>query len=315
VLLAQDVSTFRVDLRTVCRPDGRVAIRIPAGGVRRAEPGTRGPLRFEARPSPAGTTVEVWGPPSTSADEVDWALEAARGWVGLADTPEDLGEMVEDSTVLRKAVAATGEVRLSRMPRVSEALGRAVLEQLVQGVESRRTMRQVAALVGTAVDGMHTWPTAAQLGRVDAWTLRRCGVSLRNAQALHAAAVDDSRLQQAARVALSSGRFGDLDRRLRALPGVGAWTSAETRLRLGDADAVSVGDYHLPTIVGGALGGPVGDGPDGAWTDDGMLQLLAPFAGQRGRVITLLERAVMARPERRTSRRAPRPALSAHRYW
>jgi 3-methyladenine DNA glycosylase/8-oxoguanine DNA glycosylase len=63
------------------------------------------------------------------------------------------------------------------------------------------------------------------------------------------------------------------DRRLRSLPGIGPWTAAEVRQRsCGDAVAVSVGDYHIPWLVGWALAGRPVD-------DAGMLDLLAPHAG------------------------------------
>ena len=75
----------------------------------------------------------------------------------------------------------------------------------------------------------------------------------------------------------------DATRRLRALPGIGAWTAAEVSLvALGDADAVSVGDYHLPHHVAWALAGEArGD-------DERMLELLEPYRGHRGRVLRLL---------------------------
>jgi 3-methyladenine DNA glycosylase/8-oxoguanine DNA glycosylase len=59
---------------------------------------------------------------------------------------------------------------------------------------------------------------------------------------------------------------------------------AETaRLALGDPDAVSVGDFHLPNLVAWALAGePRGD-------DARLLELLEPYRGQRGRVQVLLE--------------------------
>ena len=76
-----------------------------------------------------------------------------------------------------------------------------------------------------------------------------------------------------------------LDRALRSVPGIGVWTSAEVRQRvLGDPDAVSVGDYHLPSVVGWAL--------TGAKTDDaGMLALLEPYRGHRHRAVRLVELA------------------------
>ncbi|CAN5784205.1 hypothetical protein BH23ACT8_BH23ACT8_19100 [soil metagenome] len=203
---------------------------------------------------------------------------------------------------------APGPVRLGTLPRVGEALGRAILGQLVQGLEAAISTAQVAAAVGTpARGGLWCWPTARQIGGAQHPTLRRCGISGRAVRALHAGAVEDRRLEAA------RSDLGHLDARLRQLPGVGVWTSAETRLALGDPDAVSVGDYHLPSVVGTALTGE--QRPRAAWTDVEMVELLEPFAGQRGRIIRLCERAAARRLVSRPARRAPRAALSAHRYW
>ena len=78
---------------------------------------------------------------------------------------------------------------------------------------------------------------------------------------------------------------------LRSIPGVGAWTAAEVGLRaFGDPDAVSVGDFHLPHLVSWALAG------EPRATDERMLELLAPYAGQRGRVVRLLEASGIRAP-------------------
>jgi 3-methyladenine DNA glycosylase/8-oxoguanine DNA glycosylase len=73
-------------------------------------------------------------------------------------------------------------------------------------------------------------------------------------------------------------------KRLRAIPGVGAWTAAETaRSAFGDPDALSLGDFHMPNLVAWALAGePRGD-------DARMLELLEPYRGQRGRLVRILE--------------------------
>jgi 3-methyladenine DNA glycosylase/8-oxoguanine DNA glycosylase len=90
-------------------------------------------------------------------------------------------------------------------------------------------------------------------------------------------------------------------RRLRAVPGMGEWTAAEVAQRaLGDADAVSVGDYHVAKNVTYALEGTVGD-------DARMLELLRPYAGHRFRVQRLLERSGTGRP-----RRGPRLSVPTH---
>jgi 3-methyladenine DNA glycosylase/8-oxoguanine DNA glycosylase len=68
------------------------------------------------------------------------------------------------------------------------------------------------------------------------------------------------------------------------VPGIGPWTAAEVGVRaLGDPDAVSVGDFHLPNLVAYALARE----PRG--TDARMLELLEPYRGQRARVVRLLE--------------------------
>ncbi len=88
--------------------------------------------------------------------------------------------------------------------------------------------------------------------------------------------------------------LGDAERLqgwLRSLPGIGAWTAAETaRLALGDPDAVSVGDFHLPNLVAWVLAGE-------ARADDArMLELLEPYRGHRGRVQCLLEASGLRAP-------------------
>lgn len=313
VLLASDRVRTPVRLDRVIRADGarRGAVVTRDGArFRRAEPGSCGPLLFAATANPDGTVLEVWGPAATPAEERERALEDAAGWVGLRDDLATASQVMSAFPELRRLTDLVGEVRLSRMPKVAEAYGRSVVEQLVQSAEARRSIAQMVACAGTRVTRTTwLWPGPAVLGATPMWDLRRCGISGRMIRALHAGAVEAPRLERA------RGDWDALDRRLRALPGAGPWTSAETRVRLGDADAVSVGDYNFPTIVGYALAGPDGDGPDGEWTDAGMLALLAPYAGQRGRVIRLAAMAAARGVVPRKGRRAPRAAYSVHRYW
>jgi 3-methyladenine DNA glycosylase/8-oxoguanine DNA glycosylase len=80
--------------------------------------------------------------------------------------------------------------------------------------------------------------------------------------------------------------------RLRVVPGVGEWTAAETALRaFGDPDAVSVGDFHLADLVVHALTGRA------RGTDAQMLDLLVPWAGQRARVVRLIELSGVTPPK------------------
>jgi 3-methyladenine DNA glycosylase/8-oxoguanine DNA glycosylase len=112
---------------------------------------------------------------------------------------------------------------------------------------------------------------------------------------------------RAAQVAAALERTVDLphqeaDRRLRSLPGVGVWTSAEVRFRAhGDADAVSFGDYHVAKDIGWALTGTPVD-------DDALAELLEPYRPHRHRVQRLVGLAGLHRP-RRGPRMAPRRHL------
>ena len=92
-----------------------------------------------------------------------------------------------------------------------------------------------------------------------------------------------------------------MERKLRTIPGVGVWTAAETMQRAhGDPDSPSVGDYHLPKMVGWTL---IGEPVD----DDGMLELLEPWRGHRQRIMRLIE-LVGVLP-----RFAPRMTIEDHR--
>ena len=114
----------------------------------------------------------------------------------------------------------------------------------------------------------------------------------------------------AARVADSLERISGLDadeadRRLRSLPGIGVWTSAEVRQRaFGDADAVSFGDYHVAKDIGWALTGEQMD-------DVQLAELLEPWRPHRGRVQALVAMAGLRRP-RQGPRMAPRTHLPTH---
>ncbi len=85
---------------------------------------------------------------------------------------------------------------------------------------------------------------------------------------------------------------------LRSLPGIGEWTAAETVQRaFGDADALSVGDYHLATMVGRSLlGRPIDDAA--------MVELLEPLRPHRQRAVRLLEASGLAHNPRFGARQA-----------
>jgi 3-methyladenine DNA glycosylase/8-oxoguanine DNA glycosylase len=176
-------------------------------------------------------------------------------------------------------------LRLTRAGRVMPFLVPTVLGQKVTGFEQKRAWRQLvtrhgAPAPGPAPAGMRVAPVPAVWKRVPSWQWHTAGVGpQRSDTVMRAVAVGES-LERTANMDAA-----EASRRLRTIPGIGAWTAAETVQRShGDPDTVSVGDYHLSKQVGWAL---VGERVD----DDAMLELLEPWRGHRQRVVRLIEAA------------------------
>jgi 3-methyladenine DNA glycosylase/8-oxoguanine DNA glycosylase len=237
----------------------------------------------------------AWGPGAA------WLLQELPGMLGADD---DRAGFDPAHPVLRELSVRYQGVRVGRSGRVLEALVPAVLEQKVVGVEARRAWRYLllkfgGPAPGPAPAGMRVCPPPRIWCRIPSWEWHRAGVEGVRARTIIGAAEVAGRLEEI--VTMTSGAA---DRRLRSLPGIGVWTSAEVRQRAcGDADAVSVGDYHLPSAVGWALAGRVVD-------DAGMLELLAPYAGHRHRAARLVELGGIHPP-----RRGPRMSVRDYRSF
>ena len=260
------------------RGSGDPAFRVPGDGTiwRAARtPDGPGTLRLVADgPRSHGRVcARAYGPGA------GWLLDALPGMLGAHDDP---GSFAPRHPRLARAATAVPGLRIGRLGSVFDMLVPAVLEQKVVGREAWRAWRYLVRRYGEVAPGpapdgrpMHVPPPPSVWAGVPSWEWHRAG----------AEAVRARTIITAARVAdrLEGHDSAETDRRLRSLPGIGVWTSAEIRQRaLGDADAVSVGDYHLPSIVGWSLTGEKTD-------DDGMLELLRPYAGHRYRVTRLLE--------------------------
>jgi hypothetical protein len=303
--------------RTSLTPEGPGTLRIAparpaspeaAPGALRPE-STLGALRPEATlgARPPGATLGAAPEAVTVIRAAAWGPGAAwllRELPGLLGGDDDRAGFAPAHPVLRELSARHPGVRVGRSGRVLEALVPAVLEQKVVGVEARRAWRYLLLKFGDpapgpAPAGMRVPPPAATWRRIPSWEWHRAGVEGVRARTIIGAAEVAGRLEEI--VTMPSGAA---DRRLRSLPGIGVWTSAEVRQRAcGDADAVSVGDYHLPSAVGWALAGRVVD-------DAGMLELLAPYAGHRHRAARLVELGGIRPP-----RRGPRMSVRDYRAF
>lgn len=221
-----------------------------------------------------------------------WLLDSLPGLVGADD---DLSGFAVHHEVLRGLAVP----RIGRSGLVFEALVPAVLEQKVVGREAWRAWRYLLRTYGTqppgpAPEGMRVMPEPEVWRQIPAWDWHRAGAEAVRARTIATAAWHAAKLEAAADSA-------SLDRLLRALPGIGVWTSAEVRQRcFGDADAVSVGDFHLAKIVGWALTGEKAD-------DAEMMRLLEPYRGHRHRACVLVGLSGLRPPARG-------PRLSARDY-
>jgi 3-methyladenine DNA glycosylase/8-oxoguanine DNA glycosylase len=187
-------------------------------------------------------------------------------------------------------------LRLGRTGQVLEALIPAIIEQRVPGADAFRSWRVLVTKYGTsppgpAPAGMRVPPSAQAWRDIPSWEFHRANVDPRRAQAVVGAARRAESLER-----LVARPSAEAREALRSLPGVGVWTAAETAQRaFGDADAVSVGDYHIPKMIGWTLlGRPVDDAV--------MLELLEPMRPHRHRVVRLLEASGLAYEPRRGAR-------------
>lgn len=291
-----------LDLCLTLAPHGRgrfdPALRFEASGSAwRATRTPDGPatLFIELEPGGARARVRAWGPGAPHA------LGSVDALLGLDDDPTAL---VPCHPAVADAVRRLAGLRIGRTGNVMEALVPAILEQKVTRTEAWRAYRAIIGRWGEDAPGppgLRVPPTAATLAALPYHAFHPVGLERRRAELIRAVAREAPRLEQLA--ATAAGPGGDPEpayRALRAFPGIGPWTVAEVGARaLGDPDAVSVGDAHLPNTVAWALAGE----PRG--TDERMLELLEPYRGQRGRVIRLLEATWRAAP-RYGPRVAPR---------
>lgn len=223
----------------------------------------------------------AWGPGA------GWILHHLPDWLGASD---DLRGFRPRHRVLADGARRLGGPRVGRTGLVMEALIPAILEQKVTGGESRRGWAWLVRRYGDPAPGpaagLVVFPGPQTWRSIPSWDWHRAGVGPQRAATCVRAAAVAARLEQV--VDMTSD---DADKRLQAVPGIGAWTSAEVRARaLGDPDAVSVGDVHVPRMITYALTGEVSD------SDEQMLAALRPYEGHRFRVQRILERVGVATP-------------------
>lgn len=271
-----------VDVRTSLRPlvVGRDAtIRLAPDGVLRAWRTPAGPATLRVRVTGTTADAEAWGPGA------DWALGQAPALLGAHDDPTTFDPA---DPLVRRAHRRRPGLRFGRTGTIADVLLPLVLQQKVTALEAVRTWMRMVARWGQPApgpfDGLRLVAPVARFASLTTYELHELGVERRRAVTFIEASRRMARLEEATAMPPEQAFL-----RLTALPGIGPWTAnLVLRIACGDADRVEVGDFHVPDHVAWNLAGE----PRG--TDARMLELLAPFAGHRGRVVRLL--ALEGRP-------------------
>ncbi|MBV8861269.1 MAG: DNA-3-methyladenine glycosylase 2 family protein [Mycobacterium sp.] len=242
-----------------------------------------------SRAAPDAVHCAAWG---SGAEEFLDTLPAMLG----AD--DDASDFAPTDPTVAAAHRRVPHLRLGRTGRVLEALIPAVLEQRVPGADAFRSWRRLVTKFGTPPPGpaptrMRVPPSADTWRRIPSWEFHRANVDPGRARTVVSCAQRASSLERL--TSWPAARARDV---LTSLPGVGVWTAAETAQRaFGDPDALSVGDYHIPKMIGWTLlGRPIADAD--------MVELLEPMRPHRHRVVRLLEASGLAYEPRRGARLA-----------
>jgi len=217
--------------------------------------------------------VEAWGPGA------EWLLERAPALCGALDDP---AAFQPDQPLLRHLTRRHPGLRIGRTEAVFETALFVALEQRVATRDAWSSWRGLVRAFGEPAPGplAGLWapPSPERLAHTPYEAFHRFGVERRRADLVRRLAIVARRLDETAQLSLEIAY-----RRFMAITGVGPWTAARVGLiALGDPDAVTVGDLHIPHMVTLALAG------ERRGSDERMLELLEPYRGHRGRVIRLL---------------------------
>jgi 3-methyladenine DNA glycosylase/8-oxoguanine DNA glycosylase len=238
-----------------------IASRTPAGAAT---------LHIARHNGSVGT--RAWGPGA------EWAVMHAPELCGEGD---DDSSFVPDHPLLARLRREGCGMRMPRTGVVFEAIVPTVLGQLVTSEEARASYKHLVNSLGEPAPGpvrLKLPPSSQVLARTPYWAFHRFGVERRRADVIIRAARSAKRLEETVTMDMASAY-----RRMLAFPGIGPWTAAKVAMvALGDADAVPLGDYHLPHSIGYAFDGTARS------SDERMLEILEPYRGHRGRVVRLM---------------------------
>lgn len=250
--------------------------------------------------------VEVLANGGATSEEIERAIEAARGLSAADDDPTDFLKMAKSHPLLAE-LANDSDPRLRSTPTIFESLASAILEQLVTGFEARLSAWRLWRIAGAQVPGtdLVAAPTAQAVAKVPGWRFHEIGVGSKRAATLVQVARRGSSIER-----LRDGGPESFVERIQSLPGIGPWTANyAARNALAWSDAVPLGDFHAPFVISEAFGVRGLRRDDPAAADRAMLEVLEPFRPHRARVALLLESYAVQ------TRNRPLPRVDPHRRY
>jgi 3-methyladenine DNA glycosylase/8-oxoguanine DNA glycosylase len=247
----------------------------------------QGPVTVAFRVVDGQVRADTWGPGS------DWALEQLPRLLGADD---DLDGFAPHHPIVRMLSERFPIPRIGATGRWFEAMATAAIGQRVVRGDAGASRTRLSRRHGSPAPGpspIPLFPDPATILTITDHEFHAVGIERARARVVRVAAKHTERLERLGREAPADARSW-----LQKLPGVGPWTTAlTTSVAGGDADAVPVGDLHVPRLVCEALGGD--SAVDPATADQRMLELLEPYSGPRQRVVRMLKLGGVGKPSHR----------------
>jgi 3-methyladenine DNA glycosylase/8-oxoguanine DNA glycosylase len=252
---------------------GDPTTRLAATEFWRATLTPQGPATLHLDWSGGELASRAWG------DGSEWMLSRVSAMTGALDPGH---EFTDAHPAIMRAQRNHPGVRFGASGTLYHELLPTVLGQRITAGEALAQWRRLVEHLGSPAPGPASGlllpPEPAVLAARPAWWFHPLGIEAKRAETLRLLARRSSRL----------GEWSELEpveaaAKLQLLDGLGPWTIGSVMgVALGDTDAVPFGDFHLKNIIAHVFTGRA------RGTDEEMHHLLAPYTGQRGRVVRLL---------------------------
>jgi 3-methyladenine DNA glycosylase/8-oxoguanine DNA glycosylase len=283
-----------VELREEVRPPGpfRLPRRLGRDGVTRRRGGVIERLLHDEQGEPVAVRVAqrasdsvVFGARARRRESAAHGIARMRFALGVDDDLREFYARFKRDPLIGDSLRRRPWLRVDRRPEPWEALVWSVCEQLIEYERAAAIQGRLVAKLGRRwigqgaeewASGLRDLPTAAKVGATAPAMLQSCDLSGGRAIALRRAALEVA----GGRVNLHDAEPERGWRRLRAIPGIGAWTVEMLALRgQGRYDQLPAGDLGLLKLVGRILSG--GD-PQARANEADVRELFAPYGEWAG---------------------------------